>query len=238
VILLAIDTCDARGSVAVLRDEAVLQVAIHDSGEEYSSWLLPAVKRVTEAAGVKVQEAQVYAAACGPGSFTGVRVGLTAVKAWGEVYARPIAAVSRLEAMASQSTEDTRFVAAIVDAHRDQVFGALYRRDGLRLQRIEDEVVITPGDFAQWVGSIVDGQPVAWVSPDMGRMTEQGAWAERVKAGDRAVNVEAPFSGAIGKIGYRMALENRLTDALALDANYVRRTDAEVFWKGGAGHGR
>ena len=238
MILLGIDTCDARGSVAVLRDAAVLQIAVHDSAEEYSSWLLPAVGRLLKAAGIKMQDVEVYAAACGPGSFTGVRVGLTTVKAWSEVYGRPIAAVSRLEAVASQSTENTAYVTAFLDAHREQVFGALYRRDGGRLERIGDEAVIAPGEFVEWVGARVGSGRVAWVSPDVECMAREESWARREAAGDFAVRVEAKLAGEIGKIGYRMALENGLTDALALDANYVRRTDAEILWKGGAGHGR
>jgi tRNA threonylcarbamoyladenosine biosynthesis protein TsaB len=232
------DTCDARGSVAVLRDGAVLQIAVHDSAEEYSSWLLPAVAAVLKAAELKIQDVEVYAAACGPGSFTGVRVGLTTVKAWSEVYGRPIAAVSQLEAVASQSTENTPYVAAFLDAHREQVFGALFRRNGERLDRIESEAVIAPGEFVQWVGATVGSERVAWVSPDLECVAKEEAWGRRQATRDLAVRVDAKLAGAIGKIGYRMALENRLTDALALDANYVRRTDAELFWKGGARHGR
>jgi tRNA threonylcarbamoyladenosine biosynthesis protein TsaB len=222
----------------VLRDAAVLQVAVHDSTEEYSSWLLPAVDRVLSAAGLRIQDVDVYAVACGPGSFTGVRVGLTAVKAWSEVYGRPIAAVSRLEALAAQSTENTPYVTAFLDAHREQVFGALYRRNGGRLERIGDESVIAPREFVEWVGAMAGSEGVAWVSPDMECIAREESWARRRAAGDFAVGVEAKLAGEIGKIGYQMALENRLTDALALDANYVRRTDAEISWKSGVRNGR
>src|SRR5260370_42320803 len=97
MILLAIDTCDARGSVAVVRDGAVLKVVVHGSQEDYSTWLLAAVRECLAGAGLKMEEVDAYAAAAGPGSFTGVRGGLTAVKAWAEVYGKKIAAVSRLE---------------------------------------------------------------------------------------------------------------------------------------------
>jgi len=118
VIVLAIDTCDSRGSVAVLRDDCVLQVVVHDSSEDYSSWLLPAVGRVLETSGVVMDGVDGYAVAAGPGSFTGVRVGLTTVKAWGEVYGKRIAAVSRLEAIAMQGALGRSYVAAFVDAQR------------------------------------------------------------------------------------------------------------------------
>jgi tRNA threonylcarbamoyladenosine biosynthesis protein TsaB len=84
VIVLAIDTCDARGSVAVLRDEAVLKVVAHDSDQEYSAWLLPAVREALGGSGLQMEDVDAYAAAAGPGSFTGVRVGLATVKAWVE----------------------------------------------------------------------------------------------------------------------------------------------------------
>jgi len=105
VLILALDTCDFRGSVAVLRDDAVLKIESHRTDEDYSSWLLPAIGRVLTAAQAELREVQVFAAAAGPGSFTGVRVGLTTIKAWAEVYGRGIAAVSRLEGLAREAND-------------------------------------------------------------------------------------------------------------------------------------
>jgi tRNA threonylcarbamoyladenosine biosynthesis protein TsaB len=239
VILLAIDTCDGRGSVAVLRDEAALAVRVHETAEDYSSWLLPAVQGVLGAAKLGMKDVDVYAVASGPGSFTGLRVGLTTVKAWSEVYGRPIVAVSRLYALAGQGNGDAEYLAAIVDAQRDQVFAALYRREGGGLQRVEDEAVIAPEKFLDWVRERVGSEKVVWVVPDEDRiLTQTEGWASRQKAGDVVERVGAVLAPIIGKIGYEMARGDRLTDALTLDANYVRRSDAEIFWKGGAGSGR
>ena len=102
MLLLALDTCDSRGSVALLRGGQVLEVLAHESAEEYSSWLPGAVERVLKAAGQSMEKVEAYAVASGPGSFTGLRVGLTTVKAWSEVFGGRIAAVSRLEAVASE----------------------------------------------------------------------------------------------------------------------------------------
>src|ERR1700686_4378969 len=99
-------------------DDRPLQVVVHDTVEEYSSWLLPTVGKVLAANSLKMADVEAYAVGAGPGSFTGVRVGLTTVKAWGEVYGRPIAPVSRLEAVASQSEAGRPFVAAFIDGSR------------------------------------------------------------------------------------------------------------------------
>ena len=77
--LLAIDTCDARGSIAVLRNDEVRAGTVHEGQEEYSSWLLAAVEAALKSAGVGLPEVDVFAVATGPGSFTGARIGLTAV---------------------------------------------------------------------------------------------------------------------------------------------------------------
>jgi tRNA threonylcarbamoyladenosine biosynthesis protein TsaB len=138
VFTLALDTCDARGGVALLCDDSILHAEAHNSPEDYSSWLLPAVTRVLTAASITLPQVELFAAAAGPGSFTGVRVGLTTVKAWSEVYARPIAAVSRLEAVASESAGSAPYVAAFIDARRNQIFAALYRRQGTTLERIDE----------------------------------------------------------------------------------------------------
>src|ERR1700733_11863750 len=166
MIVLAIDTCEPRGSIAILNDNAVLQVVAHTSTEEYSSWLLPAVNLALESAKSTLADIDAFAAASGPGSFTGVRIGLTTVKAWSEVFNRPIVAVSRLEAVAAQSQSNAPYVASLIDAQRGQIFGALYKRaaDGLTL--IEQEMVASPEVFLDWVDQQVAGNEVTWISVD------------------------------------------------------------------------
>src|SRR5260370_24436048 len=121
-VMLAIDACDTRGGIALLRDHSLLHCESHITAEDYSSWLLPAVTRVLAAAGVRLPDIELYAVAAGPGSFTGARVGLTTVKAWSEVYGRPIASVSRLEAVAAESICSSPYVAPFIDAPRNQSF--------------------------------------------------------------------------------------------------------------------
>jgi len=238
VNLLAIDTCDARGSVAALRDGKVVEVCTHESAEDYSSWLLPAVGRILGAAGWKSEDVDVYAVAAGPGSFTGLRVGLTTVKAWGEGHERPIAAVSRLEAIAAHAREEAKYVAAFADAHRGQVFGALYRKETGKLRLVEEELVMAPGRFVEWVAEQAKNDQVEWLSPDAAAIEPEAAWVARAGRGERIQGVSAVLAPMIGKLGFERARANQLTNALALDANYVRRCDAEMFWKDGAANAR
>ena len=238
MLILALDTCDLHGSVALLRDTSVLQIESHDTNEDYSSWLLPAVSRVLTAAGAELPQVEVFAAAAGPGSFTGVRVGLTTVKAWAEVYGRSIAAVSRLAALAHESTGKAPFVAPFFDARRNQLFAALFRRRGTDFQPVEEEMVIAPDKFLDWCAAKAGGEPIDWIATDAKCLTQTNQWASSLAATETIQVVSPVLAPRIGKIGFQLAREGRLIDALALDANYVRRSDAELFWKGGSAHAR
>ena len=237
MIVLSIDTCDSRGSVAVLEDEVILAVFPHETEEEYSSWLLPTVSAVLKEAGLQMGDVGGYAVAAGPGSFTGVRVGLTTVKAWAEVYGRPVAGVSRLEAFATEASRTSKYVAAFVDAQRGQVFGAVYRQDASGLANISEEMVIAPGKFLETAVQLANAEKIIWASPDAHLLTGEDAWREREKRGESVEQIRATLAGTLGRIGLRRLKEGKTSDALALDANYVRRSDAEIFWKGGAAHG-
>jgi tRNA threonylcarbamoyladenosine biosynthesis protein TsaB len=231
VLILALDTSDARGGVALLRDTALLHTEPHATVEDYSSWLLPAVARMLAAANLNMRDVDLYAVAAGPGSFTGVRVGLTTVKAWSEVYARPIAAVSRLEALATEGAGSAPYVAAFIDARRDQIFAALYRRQAEMLERIDEEMVIAADKFLDWCIVETDSAPIDWVSPDPYSLTQAQQWSLRLALNESVQEISPLLAPRIGRIGYRLAQQNRLTDALTLDANYVRRSDAEIFSK-------
>jgi tRNA threonylcarbamoyladenosine biosynthesis protein TsaB len=237
VILLALDTCDSRGSLAVLRDEEILTVIAHEGTADYSSWVLPTAEAALQASGLGLREVDVFAVASGPGSFTGVRIGLTTVKAWSEAFGKKVASVSRLEAMAVQSPDDREYVAAFADAHRDQVFGGLYQREGTGLRLVEQEMVAASAEFLLWVNEHSANRPVGWISPDPDRVTALEEWQTNAKAGHRIELSSSVLAQLIGKIGLQRAREGRLVDALALDAQYIRRPDAETLWKGVTGRG-
>jgi tRNA threonylcarbamoyladenosine biosynthesis protein TsaB len=220
-----------------MRDDEVLKVIAHEGATEYSTWLLPAVAEALRASELRMPDVELFAVACGPGSFTGVRMSLTTVKAWSEVYGKGIASVSRLEALASEATGGDGYVAAFFDAHRDQVYGGLFRKQGATLGLVKEEMVAAPADFLAWVAERVQKGRVNWISTDPEKLTAQHAWQESARLEERVEECTKVLAPAIGRIGRTRALEGRLTDVLMLDAEYVRRPDAEVFWKGRAKSG-
>src|SRR5690348_13718174 len=153
------------------------------------------------------------AVAAGPGSFAGVRVGLTTVKAWSEVYGRPIAAVSRLEALAAESTGSAPYVAAFVDARRNQIFAAMYRREGSELLPLDEEMVIAPDKFLEFCMARSGSDKTDWVSTDPECLTQTPEWSARAATStDSVQKVALLLAPRIGQLGYRLAQQGRLTD--------------------------
>jgi hypothetical protein len=114
----------------------------------------------------------------------------------------------------------------------------LYRNKEGKLEPVEEELVIAPGEFVEWVAKRSGTERVTWVSTDPERITGVGGWVARKERGEKIEKVSPFLAPMIGRIGYRMAKENRLIDALRLDANYVRRSDADVSWKDEAARAR
>ena len=171
----------------------------------------------------------LFAVAAGPGSFTGLRVGLTAAKGWAEVYKKPAAGVSGLEAVAAQAHSTARLLIPVMDARRGQIYFGFYRRSGKTLALDGDECVMTPAEFRETLRTRVGDSQFTLVMPEPEIITDEMSQIEKSEgAVEQVSTVLAPF---IGQLSYRRAQEGKLSDALSLNANYVRRTDAELHWK-------
>ncbi|MDE3137720.1 MAG: tRNA (adenosine(37)-N6)-threonylcarbamoyltransferase complex dimerization subunit type 1 TsaB [Acidobacteriota bacterium] len=230
MLSLAVDTSTQSGSLAVLREERLLGLIGTSTEETYSSRLFRHLRFLLAELRLGLGQFDLFSVAAGPGSFTGLRVGLAAVKGWAEAYGKPVAAVSVLEAVATQATTPAPLLISVVDARRGQLFGAVYERRGNSLGLRGEEVVLTPEEFFATLPGLVGKEPAAVVTPTPAVVADalEGSQIQGVP-----VECVSPLlAGAIGRLGYRRAARGESGDALGLDANYVRRPDAEVKWKG------
>lgn len=227
--ILAIDTSTQAGGVAALEDREVLSAVFERSERPYSARLFENIDFLLAELKLKIPDFDLFAVSAGPGSFTGLRIGLTAVKAWAELYNKPIAAVSSLNAVAAQCVVDFPFVAAVIDARRGQVFGGVYRRGAEGLTLASEEVVTRAEDFIAEAVKLADGKAVAFASTAPELLT---ATLESVPLREfTVVRASEDLAPWIGRIGRALADRGDVVDALSLDANYVRRSDAEMYWK-------
>ena len=214
MIVLAIDSSTEYGGVALWKDGAVRERVVH-SPDGYAHVVFGEVEALLAECGVALREVDAFAAASGPGSFTGVRVALAAAKGFAEAYARPVFAVSNLQVMASLGSAALR--APVLDARRGEVYAGLY---DAALRPVRGEIV-TP--LGAWLDALPDAG-VEILCPYAERFA--GAWRgrEATKAPDALAAAVAKLAAA------RFSLGERPVPAEA-DANYVRRSDAELNWK-------
>jgi len=222
MLLLAVDSSDRNGSIALAQcgpgeDCDVLEV-VQLVGGTFSAQLVPQIAALLGKYGFSKADIGGFAVVSGPGSFTGLRIGLAVIKALAEVLEKPIAAVSLLEAVAIGSRVRGRVVAAL-DAGRDEVYAGKYEVESAA-ERISERLLTQPELIA-----ITSGQTV--VTPDK-------KLADIARASGLAVEqIERPGSDAIARIGWKKILSGEIVSPETLDANYIRRMDGEILVKTG-----
>ena len=199
MMILAIDTTSALGSVAITEFDRIVEEVVLKTGDGLDHILFREIENLLARNNLKITDIEGFASASGPGTFTGVRVGLTAVKGLAESSSRKVAAVSNLKAMAHFGTRELR--APWIDARRGEIYGAVYNA---ALELVQDEVV-------------------------MGH----DAWLASLPPGVEILFEPRPLAAAIGKIAASEFAAGRALDPAAVDANYVRRCDAEQMWNDG-----
>jgi tRNA threonylcarbamoyladenosine biosynthesis protein TsaB len=225
MLLLAIDTSGQSGGITLAEAEAgsfrVLGSA-GIAGGTFSAQLIPTLAALLGKHGYRAQDIGGFAAASGPGSFTGLRVGLSAIKGLAETLKKPIATVSVLEALATLSDRKGK-IAAALDAGRAEVFLGLYQTgDGMPAQQ-ESEELVSQTEFLE---RLRIAQPASLVTSDASLF--QLASAVNVPA----LLVARPGSEVVAHIGAEKLRSGDTVPVEALDANYLRRSDAEIFFKG------
>jgi tRNA threonylcarbamoyladenosine biosynthesis protein TsaB len=227
MLILAIDTSWKHGSLALARGDAesfeLLETAFLMGGA-FSSELVPQIAAALARLNLRKQEIDGFAAVSGPGSFTGLRVGLAAIKGLVEVLKRPIATISVLEALAITSGVNGRVFAAL-DAQRGEVFLGEYDAHSGTLQAtsLQPESLLTREAF---LGALPPRSTV--VTPDA------SIAGLALPAGTTLRQIERPSAEAVARIGLRKILAGQTVSADVLDANYVRRSDAEIFSRPGS----
>ena len=217
-MILALDTTGEYGSIALGLDPLMAhgagpldEMELH-APDGFAHVLYGYVEEILRRNGAKLADVECFAAASGPGSFTGVRVGLACIKGLAEAMGKPAVGISNLQAIASFGTAPLR--AVVMDARRGDVYGAVYDASGDLVQRE------TVAKLSAWLKGLPSGD-VEILSPDL-------ECAEvAIKKTPRAI------AGAVARLACDRLARGDTGDAAGLDANYVRRSDAELFWKDG-----
>ncbi|HEV8145449.1 MAG TPA: tRNA (adenosine(37)-N6)-threonylcarbamoyltransferase complex dimerization subunit type 1 TsaB [Bryobacteraceae bacterium] len=202
VRVLALDTTGEIGSLALAIEDRIIEQVELNSLDGFAHVIFVEIERLLARHQVTLRDIDCFASASGPGSFTGVRVGLTAAKGLAEATGKKVIAISNLQALAWHGTRPLR--APVIDARRGEIYGAVYNAE---LECVQEEIVTT---YENWRAALP--------APDSENDIE-------------IITARPALAGAIALIAARQFAAGLGKDPAEIDANYVRRSDAELLWK-------
>lgn len=221
MLIIAVDTSGQKGSVALCRGSEdgfeVLQLSSLEGGT-YSAQLLPQISTLLEKSNLSKTQIDGFVAVSGPGSFTGLRVGLSTLKGLCEVLGKPLAAVSMLEALVLTHGRTGEPTTALLDAGRGEIYVGQYQFIAGHAQLVSENLAKLE-EFA-----------VQAASSGVGLICPDARVAETLQSAGATVKL-VPWldAGEIGRIGIRKLLAGEVADPATIDVNYIRRSDAEIF---------
>ncbi len=224
--LLGIDTSTKTGSVAVVSETAVIAQYSLNIEVTHSERFMSTVDRVLMDTGIPVSQVDGFAVAIGPGSFTGLRIGLSAVKGLALVTGKPVAAVPTLRALAWNVPFAAHPVCPMLDARKNEVYAALYTHEGPTLTQIMPEAVISLSKLS----GVITGRTVFTGEASHHYRAEiEKLFGERALFAPRAAVL--PSAASVAEIGIEMIRSGRYSDPDSLTPMYIRRPEAEVAWE-------
>ncbi|BES64624.1 tRNA (adenosine(37)-N6)-threonylcarbamoyltransferase complex dimerization subunit type 1 TsaB [Gottschalkiaceae bacterium SANA] len=154
--LLAVDTSSKTASVALVSEEKLLGEFTVQTKFTHSQSLMPMVDQMLKQAGVSITEIDGFAASMGPGSYTGLRIGIAAVKAFGFALNKPVYGVETLMAMTDQAKDKMGIILALIDARRDRVYVAGIQRDAQGERVVLPQQAMAIEDLIRWIDEQTD----------------------------------------------------------------------------------
>jgi tRNA threonylcarbamoyl adenosine modification protein YeaZ len=246
MLILAFDTTSEVGGVGIFRDhECLAHIANDGPANRYSVSLFylvdQAIKEAKERHGLPARglaDMELLTVAAGPGSFTGIRVGLAAAQGWAKAFGLPVLGVSVLEALVEAAQIRTEWAASILDAHRGEFFAELFYRP------VEGAADCRPCYLPAGEGWLLKPQELG--SFFASRVPEGARTTCVVRGHDRAAlalrenlcslsdwhAVSGTLVESVARLGLRNYRAGKQHAAGDLDALYIRRSDAETNWKG------
>ena len=221
--LLAIETSSGIGSVAVLdEDTGVRDQISFPQGTKHGIALVPSMEEILKRAGWEPSGLDAIAVSIGPGSYTGLRVGLVSAKMLAAFGGADLVAVPSLDVIAHNADTGNECVCAVGNAHRNEVYAARYERQGTLLRRINNYAVVAPKELlgALREDTILVGDGVPVVRPEADgtpvRFAEEAQWI--------------PQAAVVAEIGTRLHAQGVRSDSHSTEPMYLRKAAAEERW--------
>ncbi len=225
--LLGIDSSQPSGSVALLQDQNILSQQINRNPESRANPALALVDAVLSESATELKTLDGFAITTGPGSFTGLRVGISLIKGFVLSLEKPFVGISTLEALAATVSPDAPgVICPVLDARKKEIYTALFKYEEGRLVRLAEDAVCSPEDLCRTVS-----QPTLFLGNGLDTYKNylQDHLGERMVSGDGFIQC-CPAAGA-ARLATQRFLKEKSFDLNTLQINYIRKPEAEINWK-------
>ncbi|MCF8112197.1 MAG: tRNA (adenosine(37)-N6)-threonylcarbamoyltransferase complex dimerization subunit type 1 TsaB [Desulfobacteraceae bacterium] len=223
--LLAVDTAGKACSVALMNRGEIRAEFYAYLAQTHARHLMRLIDSVLEVAGIGTDEIEAFGVTTGPGSFTGLRIGIATVKGMAMAHEKPAAGVSTLSVLAYPFRYEERLICSVIDARKGEVYGAVYRTGQNAIAEVRPAFVCPPARLLEKIGEI--GEPCLFVGSgaalyrdDIARHLGSGASF----APDSANHIRA---GVVAEMAYSRLLRGRGESVFDLVPSYVRKSDAK-----------
>lgn len=220
--ILALDTTSLRGSVALQEDQRLLGLIYLATSTDHSATLLGRIDYLLKSANLSLEQIDAFAVAAGPGSFSGIRIGLATAKSLAQNQDKPMVAISALEALAFRGRFVGSLLCPMIDALRSQVYTMLYEPSPDGVIARTDPVVVAP---AEWLAALPDAR-ISFLGDGANRYAEQIHAAHRPDW--KLLPISLCLADAVAEIGMRRLQAGQGVRAETIDALYIRASDAEI----------
>jgi tRNA threonylcarbamoyladenosine biosynthesis protein TsaB len=227
MLVLGIETATSQVGVAIGGHEGVIASFHSTRDRRHAETLVPAIRFVSEHAGVDLDEISVVAVDVGPGLFTGLRVGLASAKAIAHALGIPMIPVGSLDLVAFPARWSQRAIVATVDARRGEIFHGLYRRVPGGIQRFTDVEINTPDELSARLEAL--GEDVLLIGGGAERYAEAFEHLHHVELGPQALRY--PDAGRMVELAHARALREEFVPVWEIEAVYLRAPDAEANYR-------
>jgi len=221
--LLAVDTATESCSVAVMEQETPLAEVTTANGRTHSKHLMRMIDTVIGMAGIRVDQLEGFAATVGPGSFTGLRIGISAVKGLAYALRKPVVGISSLDALAWQCNPTPFLICAVIDARKKEVYSCRYRFAHQAMVKKGSEQVASPIDTVRDIHEpciFVGNGAILYRELISEEMEESALFTDGSQNIIRA--------STVGRLSLSSINQKPTEDVKSLVPRYIRKSDAQL----------
>jgi tRNA threonylcarbamoyladenosine biosynthesis protein TsaB len=221
--ILSVDTSTPTCTVGLVDGDRVLAEFVDSSGQTHARHLMGMIDSTVSASGIPVQDIDGFAVVTGPGTFTGLRIGIGTIKGLAFALSKPVVGVASLTALAAQADRSTKFVCPVMDARRNEVYYSLFVSKKGALQQVGKPRVAPPSELVKNVH-----ESCQFVGNGAHLYREMFETALGPLAQFSRPSLDTIQAGTIAKLALKQFQENEIQSLHAVAPYYIRRSDAEV----------